>query len=73
MRNSSDKRVTKSSLGIQIVSSYIFPGFSKGASWNQNLQKLGRMKTKRYLMNLAVKKLLPQQEDLSRTMEAKVQ
>lgn len=31
------------------------------------------MKTKRYLMNLVIKELLPQQEDLSRAMGAEVQ
>lgn len=48
MRSSRAKRITKSSSGIETLSNYGFLGSSTGGSQNKNLEKLGRMKTKRY-------------------------
>lgn len=73
MRSSRAKRITKSSSGTETLSNYyVFLGSSTGGSQNKNLEKLGRMKTKRYLMDLAIRKLLPSQVHLSGMKEAEV-
>lgn len=44
----------------------MFPGYSTGNNYNQILEKLARKKIKIYLLDLAIRKLLLQQEHLNR-------